>query len=506
MTSHKFTSVVLSLSIGGLLLVGAILLLSGPLPTAHAASNVLFVKPGGTGVECSQTNPCDLQTALSQANDGDAIYLAQGTYTGTGAAVITITKSITLYGGWNTSYTERNPEMYPSRLDGEGTRRVVFITGTVTPTIDGFIITGGNATGLGGSLFGSDAGGGIYSYAAAPVIQNNTITDNIASAQAGIRAMGGGIYIQPANGTAFIRSNRIISNTAGIGVQQAEGGGIFLYGPVQVQANHFEENTACRGCTYAYGGGICVGWTTKGTEIADNVFVGNQASSGGGIHLFWSAVRVVSNTIYDNRARWGGGMYSHYDLGSVVEANEVVSNTASSRGGGITIYIAAGGARPQVINNIIARNEAVEQGGGLYAWSDWHISSVTLTHNTLVDNGEGVVAGNHMTITMVNNILVSHTVGITLDGSSGNVFPDHTLFWANGDDGIRGTNPVDGDPAFVDPGSDDYHIGPGSAAIGRGVDAGVTTDFDGEGRVGAPDLGADEYVTYTYLPLTVRNY
>jgi uncharacterized repeat protein (TIGR01451 family) len=46
----------------------------------------------------------------------------------------------------------------------------------------------------------------------------------------------------------------------------------------------------------------------------------------------------------------------------------------------------------------------------------------------------------------------------------------------------------------VDPDNGDYHIGPGSAAIDAGVDAGVTTDIDGQARPSGlgPDLGADE--------------
>ena len=495
--------------IGLAMLGGLLFLLSLHSWPAFADPGELFVAPGGSGIECSQATPCDLQTALAQAQGGDVIYLAQGTYTGTGAAVVTLTKGITLYGGGDGSPTGpvvRDPQAYQTVLDGEGVRRVIFITGTITPTIDGFVITGGNATGLGGSLFGSDSGGGIYSYAAAPVIQNNIITGNIASTQAGMRAMGGGIYIQSVNGTALICGNRIISNAAGIGVQQAEGGGIFLYGPAQVQGNHFEKNVACRGCSHAYGGGASVGWTKVGAEIVDNVFVDNQASGGGGVYLVWSAARVAGNTLYNNRADRGGGLYSYYDSGSLVEANEVISNTASLKGGGVALYITVGDAQPQVINNVIARNEAAVYGGGFYAASDWHVSYVTFTHNTLVDNGEGVVAGRNMTITMVNNILVSHTIGISLEDSSGHVFPDYTLFWANSNDGIRGTHPVDGAPAFVDPGSDDYHLGPGSAAIDAGVDAGVTTDIDGDPRPlgSAPDIGADEFVARVYLPLVVK--
>ena len=63
-----------------------------------------------------------------------------------------------------------------------------------------------------------------------------------------------------------------------------------------------------------------------------------------------------------------------------------------------------------------------------------------------------------------------------------------------------------GAPAFV---ADGYHLGKGSAAIDRGVDAGVTDDIDGEDRpLGAGfDLGADERdrgLYQIYLPLAIR--
>jgi hypothetical protein len=88
------------------------------------------------------------------------------------------------------------------------------------------------------------------------------------------------------------------------------------------------------------------------------------------------------------------------------------------------------------------------------------------------------------------------------------VAADHTLFWANDHDGIQGTNPVFGDPAFVDPGAGDYHLAPGSAAIDAGVEAGESSDVDGDPRPfgPAPDIGADEaWWRKVFLPLVRRN-
>jgi hypothetical protein len=62
-----------------------------------------------------------------------------------------------------------------------------------------------------------------------------------------------------------------------------------------------------------------------------------------------------------------------------------------------------------------------------------------------------------------------------------------------------------GDPKFVDPLIDDYHLQFGSASIDHGVDAGVYTDLDGHPRpkgIGF-DLGAYEYQNIRYLWLPV---
>jgi hypothetical protein len=90
---------------------------------------------------------------------------------------------------------------------------------------------------------------------------------------------------------------------------------------------------------------------------------------------------------------------------------------------------------------------------------------------------------------------------------------DGVLWFGNGTNTSgAGTLPVSnaftGDPAFA---SDNYHLTVASAAIDKGVNAGVTTDIDGQLRFGVPDLGADEYwapgshPTIIYLPLIMRN-
>ena len=209
MNLGKYKRIVFSLAASQLFLVGLFLLLNEAPQIARAAPSDLFVIPGGGG-DCSQGNPCGLQTALSQAVDGDILYLAQGSYTGTGGAVITVTKSITIYGGWDGATTTpvvRDPDTYPTTLNGEDTRRAVEISGNISPTIDGFVITGGKAP----------DGGGVYILDASPIIQNNIITFNrTIDGGTYTGGRGGGIFVGGTS-NAVIAQNHILSNTSGYG-------------------------------------------------------------------------------------------------------------------------------------------------------------------------------------------------------------------------------------------------------------------------------------------------
>ena len=75
---------------------------------------------------------------------------------------------------------------------------------------------------------------------------------------------------------------------------------------------------------------------------------------------------------------------------------------------------------------------------------------------------------------------------------------------------ITGTVNIWGNPDFIDYEAGDCHIGSGSAALDKGIDAGVALDIDYQPRpYQAPDIGADEYwppdaLKTIYLPLITR--
>ena len=73
--------------------------------------------------------------------------------------------------------------------------------------------------------------------------------------------------------------------------------------------------------------------------------------------------------------------------------------------------------------------------------------------------------------------------------------------------GVTFVNTLSGNPQFINPAGDDYHIQQGSAAVNSGINANITRDFDGQPRpIGSGfDIGYDEFVLSSlYLPLVMR--
>ena len=281
------------------------------------------------------------------------------------------------------------------------------------------------------------------------------------------------------------------------------GGGICLYGTgngLVIQANQVLSNTATTVRT-GWGGGIAGG--PDGALIQGNRIEGNRTDASGtgygaGIFQWYGSATYRGNLVRGNYG--GSAVYLGYSR-SRFEGNVVVDNAT-----GTGVYLAYSPG-PTLVNNVVVRS-ASNYTLGASGYSGGPLTA-TLLHNTLVGNGKvsGVYIGSgYVTLFLTNTIIVSHTWGITNTyPASSTIYADHTLFWANTNNGLTGSNPKFGNPRLL---PDGYHIGPGSAAINQGANAGVTTDIDGDPRpIGAGyDIGADEYIARVYLPLVLRNY
>ena len=466
-----------------------------------SASAALYVAPDCTGITDCYTS---VQDAVNVAGPDALIKVAAGAYTGTNSQggqsqVVYINKTLTVRGGysvanWDIAY----PFTQPTVLDARQQGRVIYITGDVTPTLEGLCLTNGSST---------QNGGGIYVEDAHPRIDTCHIYSNTAGWNGAGIAVNGGVGVILARN--WIHHN-VSNGGAGVSVDSSS--------DVLLTDNHIYSNTA----QLTDGGGVYF-YKSDALSLTDNYIHHNRVplgnGNGGGVYLDSGVATMKGNTIERNQAAYGGG-FSIVKSYASLEGNWVLDNLAGSESGMEILE-----STVILVNNVVAGN--VKIGFPCAAGIGIGDSSVTVLHNTIAHNwslgpvASGIYVAPPNTrasiVTLTNNILVSHTVGITV--ATGNTATlEATLWgagaWANeadwGGDGaiVTGTveNNVWGLPAFVAPGDGDYHIASTSAAIGRGVNAGVAEDIDGDLRTGDPDLGADEYVQRLFLPLVTRGY
>jgi hypothetical protein len=278
----------------------------------------------------------------------------------------------------------------------------------------------------------------------------------------------------------------------------------YPYGVVMA-SNQVLSNVATTHNTRAgAGGGIAIVGSGAAATVQSNRIEGNWTSGGGtgvgaGIYHWYGSSHIVDNQVignYGTQAVYLGG----YDEARF-ESNLIANNHTS-----VGIAVVNGGlSGPALVNNIVARSGDKTL---LFTSPSAAPLTATLIHNTFVGSGTGYgvsVESGYVALALTNTIVASHTWGITNTvPASSTVAADHTLFWATDQYGIVGTNPVYGDPAFIDLGGG-YHLGPGSAAVDAGVATAETTDIDGDSRpIGLlPDIGADEG-RWVFVPLILR--
>jgi parallel beta-helix repeat protein len=391
-------------------------------------------------------------------------------------------------------------------------------------------------------------GGGLYLDQSPATLEENTITANVS------QDYGGGLYLRYSD--ARVLKNVFSNNEAVFG----HGGGILLDGSTSTLYGNIISGNHCNAASaYSFDGGGVAAIGSHATLI-HNTVTDNAAAhyygSGGGVAVSGGHATLVNNTISANTAGSGGGVsITNSDLdpaGNLVSGNIITGNLATGLYGGAGFYTyqstvaltgntitgnratgsntAGGGLYADwlsvltMINNVVADNEAYNWGSGVYVRD----SSLHMVHTTIARNRNGDGSGVYTaeghpsiptTVALTNTIIVSQTYGVRV-AAGDTIALEATLWgdgaWANGVDwfgpGTIATGTVNfwGDPAFVDPNAGDHHLAPGSAALDRGVEAGVLSDLDHQPRpYQAPDLGADEYwppgvLKHIYVPLVLR--
>jgi hypothetical protein len=168
--------------------------------------------------------------------------------------------------------------------------------------------------------------------------------------------------------------------------------------------------------------------------------------------------------------------YDHARIENVLIRNNVVfSNTTNG------IVVRSDSKDVYVYNNTVYGNDgdgiSINYGG----MADGTIDGIVIRNNLLDTSGHG-------TVYHVNNAVDEPTVSL-----------DHNLYWPGPPNlnHVSDAHPVTGDPQFVDPAGQDFHLLSASPAIDAGVTiTQVTDDLDSNPRPlgSAYDIGAYEYV------------
>ena len=308
------------------------------------------------------------------------------------------------------------------------------------------------------------------------------------------QANGGGIS---SGSTVFVTNSQFINNTA-------QGDGTYGAGALAASLSVTTVNSVFTGNTAntSPGGAVAVG---QNLYLYASDFSGNTAVAGDGGAIFaYGSATIDQATFTANQSNARGG--AAFISSTVAISNVKFINNFANTGGGL--YHAAGDGR--IVNTLFARNIAAgNQGAALYAapTGTLQILFTTIGAPGLI-NGDAVriTSGN---VEIQNTIVTSHTTGLFRQG--GTVFQDYNLLFGNTNPTLGiisgGMHTIGGDPKFLNPAGDDYHIGLASAAIDAGTDVGVYTDIDGQTRPhdAGFDIGFDEMLIHLLsLPLVLR--
>ncbi len=351
------------------------------------------IKPDGTG------DAPTIQAGIDSALAGDSVAVCEGTY----YENILLKNGIEVLGGWDASFSSRDPGTHASTMDGQKKGSVVIAPGPMDSTcvLEGFVIINGSGTEdpLNPGFF---RGGGILVHGTGG--QGPRIVDNEIRGNGVTSGGGGGIFIH--DSSPVIHRNMIAGNTC-----SGSGAGINLGNCCcgRITENVVQDNTAG-----GDGGGIRA---DGGAFLFEgNAVTGNECGiNGGGISLDHCDARIVGNRISGNIATAHGGGIFGYAVSCVVEFN-IIDNNHGGAGGGCLFSALPG---PHLLSNTIVENHSNEHG----QISLGEGCSPTIENNVIAKekNACGLFCAPGCSPTLICNDLWENSTG-----NYGGVCPDET--------------------------------------------------------------------------------
>lgn len=404
--------------------------------SAADAQNVVYVKwnaPGNNDGTSWQDAYRDLQDALTNANEGDEIWIFQGAYYPGGLTPDTLStflidKSLSLYGGFNgneMSRDERNWQMNPVILSGDlarndvpgdffqnktdNARHVVTVVADSTDrvTFDGITFTGGNATDNGNLP--------VQMYSGGAILTVSPITVNFCRFNNNFARTGGAVAVLPDSkmpcyfSNSLFEENRATSQSAGIFLSEQTG---------YIRNCSFNDNQTQRGAVYLF---FCTDF-----EVTRCIFENNINSSGfGGAFYNWNCVNTMMDScqFIGNSAANAGGMYidgrEDVGLGITIENSIFRENFTGGRGASIR-----GSNAEYIVRGCLFTNNAAPSStaGGIHVSND----KVLIENCRFFGNSSGwgpaIANYNENTSAIIRNCEFESNQAVTSGGAVTNGF------------------------------------------------------------------------------------
>jgi predicted outer membrane repeat protein len=372
-----------------------------------AQPSVVYAQPTWNG-GCEdgltwQTGLSSLSRALSAVADEGEVRLALGTYAIPTGETLTITRPLSILGGFlgqDAAPNARDTALYTTRITRAGNGfgpRLLYVGAVVPVLIDGITFTNSKRN-LSGSL---ETGGAIGTWPAADVRVNDCVFRGNEASYGGAISGGGSLIVS----NSTFEDNQCFSSGGGAvsGAALVEGstfrnnkceswGGAIYHTPV-VRDSVFEGNSA------EYGGALY-----DVARIEDCTFIDNYAPfAGGAIYAYDGTVTVLRSEFSGNTAKFGGALSTTglLDEVIVVSSRFIGNDTTNGAGGAVRSYMTP----LRIHNSLFAGNVsragsgypgrggavAIDNAGGLKA-VDIQISHCTFASNISVDSGGGALS------------------------------------------------------------------------------------------------------------------
>jgi hypothetical protein len=356
---------------------------------------------------------------------------------------------------------------------------------------------------------------------------------NVAFVAGGLILVTNGVYQtggNAANGRIFIRPSITVQSVNGPAMTIINGAGVMrcalLSSGVTLSGFTLANGAAL---THSGGGVSCL---ATDAAVVNCIFTNNSGVTGGGAN----SGKFSNCTFVGNIAtNYGGGVY-----GGMIYQCSFIGNSAGFYGGGAfsstlnncvvsnnSAQIGGGGACLSLLNNCVLKNNIASAGGGACGGM---LNNCLLSGNSASSGGAVAVVWSSVPMMILNNCTIygnsASAEGGGLDIPQGTPGPCY-LFATNcivlGNTGptgsnnnyfgspqkpafndcctaplpANGTGNITGDPEFVNPAGNDFHLQSNSPCINSGNNACVSlaTDLDGNPRIagGTVDMGAYEF-------------